>query len=246
MKKDIHPFPSKSKKTRPGTSKPKNDDARYDAVLVDRFNNRGDQTAFTEIVQRYYGRIVMVAQNTLHNAADAQDIAQETFIRAYRGLATFRGESSLISWLYCIALNLARNRYWYFFRRRRHDTLSLDQALDEAAPMTLTDILPDKVSDPRLETINREFVDLVDQCMAGLDPYQREILVMRNVLHRSYGEIGRALGINVGTVKSRIARARANLRSLILQTAPEFGMDAEMQEFFESSRQTQTPMAIAS
>ena len=239
------PLHSKQKPARARLPAAKSPEALYDAALVARFID-GDQGAFKEIVHLHCGRIVGVAQKALRDYADAQDIAQETFIRAYRGLAKFRGEACLATWLCCIALNLARNRYWYFFRRRRHDTLSLDQTMDEGAGFSLTDVLPDTAPNPRLETINAEFVELVEECMKLLDVYHREILIMRNVLHQSYGEIGAALGINVGTVKSRIARARTNLRTLILEKAPEFGLKAAMEDFFEASRHLPSPLAIAS
>ena len=99
-------------------------EAEIDAELARRFN-AGDETAFNEIVSRYRGKIYGLTFGLLHNAADAEEITQDTFIRAYRGLSRFRGDSSLATWLHRIAVNLARNRYWYFFRRRRHSSGSL-------------------------------------------------------------------------------------------------------------------------
>lgn len=243
--KITHSKPSRTKETAAQRADQQAQSA-YDADLVRRFNADGDEAAFREIVERYYGRIVAAAHRMLRNTADAEDIAQETFIRAYRGLARFRGESSLASWLYCIALNLSRNRYWYFFRRRRHETSSLDQTIIEGSNYTLTDVLPDPSTNPRWETINREFSDLAAKCMNKMDRQQREILIQRNVQHQSYGQISAQLGVNVGTVKSRIARARVKLRELMLETAVEFDRDAEMAEFFEPTRSPFAPMAIAS
>lgn len=208
-------------------------DALHDASLVERFNRSGDVAAFEEIVRRHYARVVAVANKILRDFADAEDIAQETFIRAHRGLAKFRGEASLASWLYCIAINLARNRYWYFSRRRRRETFSIEQSLTDDAFFPLAEVLPDDAANPRMEMINGEFVGLVARCMDELDSCHREILVMRNGLHQSYEEIAVALDLNVNTVKSRLARARAKLRALILEAAPEFGPEAEMTEFFE-------------
>jgi len=105
-------------------------EAAYDATLVTRFN-AGDESAFVEIMRRYHNRLFSLAHNLLRNAADAEEIVQDAFIRAHRGLANFRGDSSLATWLYRIALNLSRNRYWYFFRRRRQDSLSLDHSLKD-------------------------------------------------------------------------------------------------------------------
>jgi RNA polymerase sigma-70 factor (ECF subfamily) len=105
-----------------------NTEALYDADLVRRFNS-GDESAFGEIMTRHKTRIFAAAIALLRNHADAEEITQDTFVRAHRGLARFRGDSSVATWLHRIAVNLARNRYWYFFRRRRHATLSLDAAL---------------------------------------------------------------------------------------------------------------------
>jgi RNA polymerase sigma-70 factor, ECF subfamily len=213
-------------------------EAAYDAVLVQRFNS-GDESAFTEIIKRYYPRIRALANQTLHNQADAEEVAQDTFIRAHRGLANFRGDASLATWLHCIGLNLARNRYWFFFRRRRQDTFSIDQAVVEGSSMSLTGALSDGTADPRTETMTSEFVSLISACMEQLDSSHREILTMRTMLDLSYEEIAEKLRINVGTVKSRIARARESLRTLLLRTAPEFSRESAMSDFFETIR----PMA---
>jgi RNA polymerase sigma-70 factor (ECF subfamily) len=221
----------------------KKSEAEYDARLVERFN-AGDQTAFNEIIKRYYPRIRALAQQTLRNEADAEEVAQDTFIRAHRGLAAFRGDSSLATWLHCIGLNLARNRYWYFFRRRRQDTCSFDQPASEGSAASLAEVLSATSADPRTETMTGEFSSLIAQCMELLDPSHREILTMRSVLEMSYEEIAVALGINVGTVKSRIARSRESLRSLLLQHAPEFGKESSVANFFEIIRQLPGPVAV--
>jgi len=93
-------------------------EAALDAELVRRFN-AGDDAAFIEIMNRYQRKIFTIVLGLLRNRADAEEITQDTFIRAHRGLSRFRGDSSLATWLHRIAVNLARNRYWYFFRRRR-------------------------------------------------------------------------------------------------------------------------------
>jgi RNA polymerase sigma-70 factor (ECF subfamily) len=210
-------------------------EAEHDAELVRRFN-AGDEAAFVEIMTRYREKIFSVAFALLRNRADAEEIAQDTFIRAHRGLARFRGDSSLATWLHRIAVNLARNRYWYFFRRRRHATLSLDSAVTEGSDATFADLVATDSPNPAREATTDEFTRLVEACMEKLDARHREILTLRNLLNRSYGEIGDALGINVGTVKSRIARARASLRSLLSEACPEFSDDASPRDWFELDR----------
>lgn len=219
-------------------------EAAYDAELIARFTS-GDETAFVEIMSRYHGKIFGLAHNLLRNAADAEEIAQDTFIRAHRGLATFRGDSSLATWLYRIALNLSRNRYWYFFRRRRQDSISLERPLTDESEATFSDFIAADGQTPVQETVTQEFTDLIASCMEKLDARHREILTMRNILNLPYEEIARALRINVGTVKSRIARARENLRKLLAETAPEFGIDSDASDFFVSSRTAHGCHAIA-
>ncbi len=210
-------------------------DAAIDDSLVNRFA-AGDESAFTEIVNRYRGRIYGLTLNLLHNAADAEEITQDTFIRAYRGLGRFRGESSLSTWLYRIALNLARNRYWYFFRRRRHQWVSLDRPLADDSDATFADLVAASDHDPAQETASTEFTTLVAQCMEQLDHKHREILIMRNILDLSYEEIARALCINVGTVKSRIARAREYLRTLLMNMCPDLRPALSLSDFFLTAR----------
>lgn len=200
------------------------DGAQYDSELVRRFNS-GDESAFVEIMGRHREKIFSVSLALLRNRADAEEIVQDTFIRAHRGLARFRGDSTLSTWLHRIAVNLSRNRYWYFFRRRRHATLSLDNKLTEESDATFADIIPSNARNARQEMQIEEFSALIASCMEKLDHRHREILTLRNLLNRSYDEIAEALGISVGTVKSRIARARGNLRALLAEADPAFSPD---------------------
>ena len=219
-------------------------EAAYDTTLVNRFNT-GDESAFVEIMNRYHNRLFSLSLNLLRNAADAEEIVQDAFIRAHRGLVNFRGDSSLATWLYRIALNLSRNRYWYFFRRRRQDSLSLDHSLSDDSTATFSDLIAARDDDPAHDTTNNEFITLISLCMDKLEAGHREILTMRNVLDLSYGEIARALRINVGTVKSRIARARENLRKLLAEYAPEFGPESTPGDFLEIVRRGGVLRAVA-
>jgi RNA polymerase sigma-70 factor (ECF subfamily) len=210
-------------------------EAVYDSKLVSRFNN-GDEGAFVEIVNRYKGKMFSIALCHLRNHADAEEITQDTFIRAHRGLARFRGESSLATWLHRIAFNLSRNRYKYYYCRRRHAMLSLDCAFSDDNKATFSDLIASDAPNPAREATSGEFTDLVNGCMEKLGARQREILILRNGLDQSYGEIGRALGISIGTVKSRIGRAREKLRGLIAQSYPELPENASPSDWFEPAR----------
>ncbi|HXA15245.1 MAG TPA: sigma-70 family RNA polymerase sigma factor [Opitutaceae bacterium] len=210
-------------------------EAVHDTELVRRFN-AGDDVAFVEIVTRYRERMLSIALSLVRNHADAEDIAQNTFIRAHRGLAHFRGDSSLATWLHRIAFNLSRNHYWYFFRRHRHATLSLDCAFNSDNEATFLDLIASDEPSPAREETNREFLACVTTCMEKLSLNQREILTLRNGLNLPYGEIAKALGIGIGTVKSRIARARENLRAFLAEAYPECGPDASPSDWFDPAR----------
>jgi RNA polymerase sigma-70 factor, ECF subfamily len=220
-------------------------EAVYDAALAQRFN-QGDEAAFVEIMTRYRGKIFGIALGLLRNRADAEEITQDTFIRAHRGLAKFRGDSSLITWLHRIAINLARNRYWYFFRRRRQDSLSLDHAIGENSDGTFADLIATDAPDPAQESVRGEFAALVAACMERLDRKHREILTLRNVLNLPYEEIAKSLRISVGTVKSRIARARENLRAVLVEMCPEFSGAVSGADYFLLLRPAYGRLALAS
>ncbi len=209
--------------------------AVQDAELVRRFN-AGEEGAFVEIVTRYRGKMFSIALRHLRNHADAEEITQDTFIRAHRALARFRGDSSLATWLHRIAFNLSRNRCKYYFCRRRHATLSLDYAFSDDNQASFADLIASEAPSPAREATAGEFSELVIVCMEKLGPNQREILALRNGLNQSYGEIARELGISIGTVKSRIGRARESLRALLAEAYPELAPDASPFDWFEPMR----------
>jgi len=206
-------------------------EAAYDAELVRRFN-AGDEEAFVEIIARYRGKMFAVALRHLRNHSDAEEITQDTFIRAHRGLARFRGDSSLATWLHRIVFNLSRNRYKYYFCRRRQDTLSLDCSLGDENQATFADMIASDAPGPAREAAVGEFSELVTLCMEKLGARQREILVLRNGLNHSYGDIAETLGISIGTVKSRIGRARENLRTLLAEAYPDLTPAAQPFDWF--------------
>lgn len=185
-----------------------------DELLIERVKN-GDIAAYNDIVTRYYDRIFARVSQLLKNKQDAEEVTQDAFIRAQRGLDKFRGDASFSTWLYQIATNLAHNRYWYWFRRKRDQSISLDQPLGEDGDMTLENLMPSEGENPAEATVTQEFVDRVSECMHDLNEKHKEVLILRNVRNLSYDEIAEQLEISVGTVKSRIARARESLRELM-------------------------------
>src|SRR6202142_1743083 len=130
-----------------------NTEAIQDAVLVRQFIG-GDESAFSEIMNRHRSRVFAAAMGLLHNHSDAEEITQDTFVRAHRAFSRFRGDSSVATWLHRIAVNLARNRYWYFFRRRRHATLSLDASFSESNTATFAELVASDAPSPVREVAN--------------------------------------------------------------------------------------------
>ena len=193
---------------------PKTEAANPDTLLIQRIR-QGDGDAYNDMVLRHWDRIYGRVQQLLKNQQDAEEVTQDAFIRAHRGLDNFRGDASFSTWLYQIATNLAHNRYWYWFRRKRDQSVSLEQPLTDDGELTLENLMPCDGENPAEATVTQEFVDRVSECMEGLSDKHREILVLRNVKNLSYEAISEKLGISVGTVKSRIARARESLRELM-------------------------------
>ncbi len=185
-----------------------------DKMLVARFKS-GDQAAFDDIVSRYWDRIFSRVLQMLKNRQDAEEVTQDAFVRAHRGLENFRGDSSFSTWLFQIATNLAHNKYWYWWRRKRDASFSLDQNISREGSVTLVDILPAEGEDPGQTASTQELVDRVSECMPLLNEKHYEILTLRIVQNMTYDEIAQRLEISIGTVKSRIARARESLREKI-------------------------------
>jgi len=213
-----------------------NRETATDSELVNRFNT-GDESAFEEIIRRYQTKIFSLVQGSIHNHADAEEITQDTFVRVYRNLGGFRGDSSLATWLHRIALNLARKRYWYFFRRRRHATVSFDGPVAGEDTPALSDVLLSAAPDPAHEASREEFINLVAASLEKLAPNYREILALRYTEQHSYDEIAKLTGSNLGTVKSRIARARELLRGEMADGCPEFGRSTPLTHWIEPFRQ---------
>jgi RNA polymerase sigma-70 factor (ECF subfamily) len=193
------------------TTMANSEQASTDECLVSRMR-QGDESAFEEIVDLYWDRIYARVLQLLKNPQDAEEVTQDAFLRAHRGLANFRGDASFSTWLFQIATNLAHNRYWYWWRRKRDVSMSLDQTLGADSDTTLVDVLPEDREDPAEESLTNELTRRVEECLPKLSRKHRDILALRIKENLSYEEIAQKLGIRVGTVKSRIARARESLR----------------------------------
>ncbi|HVW22108.1 MAG TPA: sigma-70 family RNA polymerase sigma factor [Opitutaceae bacterium] len=181
--------------------------------------NRGDECAFREIVSRHAGKLSGLAWCIVRNSSDAEEIVQDAFVRAHRGLAGFRGDCALSTWLYRITTRLAFRRRRTVQRRRRHEVDPEKEPADGHNRLR-----PENSPDPALGPVGEvELAELkaaIDRSIRRLAPGHRQILYLRNRRRRSYQAISGQLGIGVGTVKSRLFRAREVLRRDVLDIYP--------------------------
>ena len=187
-----------------------NSEAVSDRELVARLQV-GDVKAFDELVTRHQQRALNVAFQLLRDHEDAMEVAQDAFVRIYRSIGEFRGECEFTTWLHQIVVNLARNRYRWWHRRGKQAMVSIDDPV-ETADGSVEIQVEAKGNAPDVEAANAEFIQTLSQKMSELPPKFREVLVLRNIENMSYEQISVALECSVGTVKSRIARAREALR----------------------------------
>jgi RNA polymerase sigma-70 factor (ECF subfamily) len=148
----------------------------------------------------------------LNDPADAADVAQEVFLKVFRNLDNFRGQSSLRTWIYRITVNEAYNRRRWLFRHRRGET-ALDETFDHEE--TRERPLVDATESPFDFAMNREAQMLLEEGLAAVNPVFRSALVLREVEDLSYEEIAEVLEVSIGTVKSRILRGREALRAYL-------------------------------
>ena len=173
---------------------------------------RGDALAYEHLVAEHSGDVYALLYRLTTDPEEARDLTQETFLRAFQSIERFRGDSSLKTWIYRIAINQARNRWRWWRRRKRDVTVSLD-ATDEHRDKPLAATLPSENSpSPEQETLAREREAQLRDALKGLRRSYREAVILRDVEGFSYEEIARTLQISIGTVKSRISRGRLELR----------------------------------
>ena len=185
-----------------------------DAEMLRRMQN-GEESAFGDFVRSNWDKVFSRAYGLLKNREDAEEVAQDTFIRAQKGINSFRGECSASTWLHRIATNLARNKYWYWWRRKRSESLSIDAKISENSDATFSETIACEKLNPSDGALASEFEDILPKAVAALDEKYAQVLRMRSQDDMSYEEIAKELGLTVGTVKSRLSRAREQLREIL-------------------------------
>ena len=178
----------------------------------------GDAAAFDGLIEMYSAKLYKVAYALLGSRQDAEEVVQDTFLRAYRALGAFRGESSLETWLHRIALNLARNKYQWNHRRGAGLNVSLSQPTDsdggDSGQETEQDV-PDRRMEPDVVLEQDEIGTNIMKALNSLPDNLRETMVLRHVNDMPYELIAQRLDCKVGTVKSRLSRGREMLRDYL-------------------------------
>jgi RNA polymerase sigma-70 factor, ECF subfamily len=172
----------------------------------------GNRKAFNRLVIKYQNMIVSLCTHLLGNKNDGEDIAQETFIKAFQGLASFRNEARFSTWLYTIAVNLCRNHQRSFWQKlfRKSKTTGTPSTPDDALEMI--DII-DSSPQPSQEIEKKEFRDHIKSAIGLLPARYRELIVLRDIKQMRYDEIATIMDVPEGTIKSGIARARLALQT---------------------------------
>jgi RNA polymerase sigma-70 factor, ECF subfamily len=171
----------------------------------------GDTAAFDTLIDRYSPDIFALLYRLTENAEEASDLTQETFLRAFRSIKSFRGDSELKTWLFRIAINESRNRFRWWKRRKRDLTISLDATIGDT-DLTISDSLADRSQSPEESALTTEREYALKVALMDIRDVYREAIVLCDIEGMSYEETAAALGIGLGTVKSRISRGREELR----------------------------------
>ncbi|MBK6743326.1 MAG: RNA polymerase sigma factor RpoE [Hydrogenophilales bacterium] len=185
-----------------------------DRQLVERARN-GDKRAFDLLVQKYHRRLMRLLSRMVRNQEEVEDIAQETFIKAYRALPQFRGDAAFYTWLYRIGVNTARN--YLSSRKRQMPTIS-DQAMNDDDDVDERIVAQD-INTPESMLLSKQVAMAVNEAVEALPEELRTAITLREMEGLSYEEIAEMMVCPIGTVRSRIFRAReaiaAKLRPIL-------------------------------
>jgi RNA polymerase sigma-70 factor, ECF subfamily len=179
-----------------------------DLLLIDSLRG-GSEQAYEELLTRFQQPVYALALRLLDDQGEACDVVQEVFLKVFRNVANFRGQSTLKTWIYRITVNEAHNARRWFFRHRRAE-VELDKNPDDAR--NWKEIIPDRSRSPFDVAFDREQQVMIEAALERINPIFREAVVLRDISDLAYEEIAEILGISLGTVKSRILRGREALR----------------------------------
>lgn len=183
---------------------------------------QSSEEAYERLLQKFQQPVYNLALRLLSDPSDAADVVQEVFLKVFRNVDSFRGQSSLKTWIYRITVNEAHNQRRWFFRHRRREVGLEDEAEDARSPV---EVVADGGRSPFDYVFDQEKQRLIEAALGRINPAFRESVVLRDVADLSYEEISEVLQISLGTVKSRILRGREALRQELegrLEPEPAF------------------------
>src|ERR1043166_8452283 len=173
----------------------------------------GDSEAFDQLVTRYRTRVFAMMYNMVHNEQDAWDLAQDSFVKAWKSIGRFRGKSSFYTWIYRIVMNVTID--WLRKKQVKGGGGEFDDAIQ------LKEIEPASKTVPKPEALPHEMMERseirarIEKAIAQLSPEQRAVILMKQIEEMQYHEIAEALGCSIGTVMSRLFYARKKLQNLL-------------------------------
>ncbi len=197
-----------------------------EATLVAELQS-GSEDAFAWLIAHYHQPIYSLLARTVRNAADAADLTQEVFVKVFRGIRGFHGESSLRTWIYRIALREASNQRRWWMRHQQQE-IPIEQEIsdgDGGRPALLGDMLVDPAESPYDYALHEENRVRVEQALQQVPEPFRTTLILRDIEGFVYEEVAAMQGVNLGTVKSRLVRGRAYLK--VQLSRPMAGSQAE-------------------
>jgi RNA polymerase sigma-70 factor, ECF subfamily len=186
------------------------DGAESDDLALVEALREGSEQGYERLLRRFQQPVYGLAFRLLNDQSEASDVVQEVFLKVFRSIGSFRGQSSLKTWIYRITVNEAHNARRWFFRHRRHE-VDLETGPEETRSWKET--IQDTSDSPFDVTFNREQHLMIESTLDRINPVFREAVVLRDITDLSYEEIGEVLCVSLGTVKSRILRGREALRA---------------------------------
>ena len=178
-----------------------------------------DERAFNELCELYQQRVFHLSFRMLGRRDEAEELTQDVFVQVFKSIASFRGDSKLGTWIYRITVNLCKNRIKYLARRHENAKQELEPLAERAPLQGAKGVTFAEVARPDDMAQGRQMEVLVQRAIANIEPDFREVLILREIEGLSYDEIAEVTGVAVGTVKSRIHRARTMLKSAIEKLA---------------------------
>jgi RNA polymerase sigma-70 factor (ECF subfamily) len=192
-----------------------------EAALIEELRS-GSEEAFAWLIARYHQPIYSLLARTVQDRADAADLTQEVFVKVFRGVGSFHGESSLRTWIYRIALREASNQRRWWLRHRLQE-IPIDQEMESecGTPVRLKDLLADPAESPYEIAAHEQTRERVETALKQVPEPFRTTLILRDIEGFVYEEVAEMQGVNLGTVKSRLVRGRAFLKAILTVPAPQ-------------------------